>query len=516
MKEIGVFLKDVGTYLGMPAEAVAVLLFLIAIGYWRYGYHRDTLKGLGGRADVRERLEKHGSWREAYFGGLRRGLAWVDGKLGTSAWSAESYDFALRMAFVYPIASLVIIWMFTGQNTSGIEGLLAEDISPMQRVLAVGLTVLSAAMFYASRTSKGWRQWAYIPFAFAFAFAGAGAFAFASALASVVVSTVAFASAVAVAVAGAVAGAFAGAFAGAVAGAFAGAFAAAVAGAFANTFIVAVGSAGALAGVVAIVYLQMTMDRFGRLGLFYLLYGISMFLTLGALGHYARPLNLDSQGAKTFLIFLALLPLTNSIFDWLSLAATRRLLCHVAEGKLSNAQVAAKALTSLVIGIALLVALAMTCTAAVQTMNLLSQSNGGPQFLDVAWLLQRLHTAPNDPAVWWVYFTLFSTMLPTLVHVLVASASFVTWRLPDRFRQSWLAKIDIEGHPNTESHLYDPKEHHPLLVGMALRLTALDAATLILTAFVCALLTVLGWLVLPGLAQALLSLCEWIALALHA
>ena len=89
-----------------------------------------------GLAGVRERLAAHGGWRKAYFGHLRRALAWVDKGLGPSAWSADSYEFTLTMAFIYPFASLFIVWLVTGQNTSGISALLPEDFALWRRALA--------------------------------------------------------------------------------------------------------------------------------------------------------------------------------------------------------------------------------------------------------------------------------------------------------------------------------------------------------------------------------------------
>ncbi len=109
--------------------------------------------------------------------------------------------------------------------------------------------------------------------------------------------------------------------------------------------------------------------------------------------------------------------------------------------------------------------LAVAITAALQTMNLPFSQPGGPELFDLAGTLHRLRTNPSDVSVWWVYFTLFSTMLPTVFHATVASASFVTWRLPDSWKTHWLNLIDPAK---------DIKDDHPLLVGMSWRLTAID------------------------------------------
>ncbi len=149
---------------------------------------------------------------------------------------------------------------------------------------------------------------------------------------------------------------------------------------------------------------------------------------------------LEHKIAGFIFVFLVLLPLTNSVFDWLSLAATRGLLKGMAarDGTPLAASGPGTRFLGWFLGVMLLAGLAVAATAGLQTMNLLSQSHGRPEFFDLAGLLYRLRANPADPAVWWVYFTLFSTMLPTVFHAAIASASFVTWRLPDSWKRHWL------------------------------------------------------------------------------
>jgi hypothetical protein len=135
-------------------------------------------------------------------------------------------------------------------------------------------------------------------------------------------------------------------------------------------------------------------------------------------------------------------------------------------------------------------------------MNLLSQGHGGPELFDLAGTLNLLRTTRYDVSVWWVYFTLFSTMLPTVFHAAVASASFVTWRLPDSWKMHWLTLIDPEK---------DIKEDHPLLVGMSWRLTAIDVLTVILAALATAVLAWMLFWLMPHEGRGLLWLCEKVA-----
>ena len=90
LKEILNAIEAFGKWLG--GDPTAIVIFLVpAFGliYWRFKYYQDVLKTPLGLAGVRERLAAHGGWRKAYFGHLRRALAWVDKGLGPLAWSAE-------------------------------------------------------------------------------------------------------------------------------------------------------------------------------------------------------------------------------------------------------------------------------------------------------------------------------------------------------------------------------------------------------------------------------------------
>ena len=108
----------------------------------------------------RERLAAHGGWRSAYFGLLRRALTWVDCQLGPSARSADSYEFTLNMALIYPVASLFIVWVVTAQNTSGISALLPSDLPLSGRAIFVSGVCACAFFYYRFLTSSDWQKWA--------------------------------------------------------------------------------------------------------------------------------------------------------------------------------------------------------------------------------------------------------------------------------------------------------------------------------------------------------------------
>jgi hypothetical protein len=169
VKDILKAIEDLGKYLGLDPAATLILLVLpLGLLYWRFRYNKDALLGSRSLARVRESLEVR-DWRSAYFGRLQRVLGWVDGKLGQSAWSADSYEFTLTMAFVYPFASLLIVWVVTGQNTSGIAELLPEQEPAWTRTLFLVITWTDIYLWYKFTVSSGWRRLVYYTVAFAVA-----------------------------------------------------------------------------------------------------------------------------------------------------------------------------------------------------------------------------------------------------------------------------------------------------------------------------------------------------------
>ncbi len=219
-------------------------------------------------------------------------------------WTGWSFDVCALIAVFYPVSSLFLTWVLTGEagelgDTLG----LRAGLPGWQRwsvVMAFGC--MAFALWRANRSSS-WRSqvWMIGAGAGAFAVAGAGAFA------------------VAVAVAGAVAGAFAVAVAFAGAGAFAGAvaFAGAGAGAVAVAFAVAVfGSVNLLAEKA---------NRKRRLGTFWLYFWpVALFACYLILWAEIR-LGVRDE-LLLLLVMLGLVPLVNIPFDWTSIGATRALL----------------------------------------------------------------------------------------------------------------------------------------------------------------------------------------------
>jgi hypothetical protein len=139
---------------------------------------------------------------------------------------------------------------------------------------------------------------------------------------------------------------------------------------------------------------------------------------------------MDDPTAAIWIVTLALLPLVNAVFDWLSYGITLWLLTrgHRRGWPLVSA------LADLAAAAVLFAALSVTLVCL---FGLIDHLRGAP-LIDVGRLLIGLR---DDPAGnWWLVAMVASTLVPTLLHLGLAFVSAVTWfraglwnRLLDRF-----------------------------------------------------------------------------------
>ena len=134
----------------------------------------------------------------------------------------------------------------------------------------------------------------------------------------------------------------------------------------------------------------------------------------------------------SMLVFLAALPLVNAVLDWGSVGVTRLLLRRAALTR-SKAQRVALGLLDAAIALGVLAGLTIAMVGAVRGLNTVHVLAGGyADLVDLAGILDRVAATPADPAVWWIYITLFSTLLPSVVHAIAAAAWVLTPTLLDR------------------------------------------------------------------------------------
>ncbi len=374
------------------------------------------------------------------------------------------FDRALLVAVVYPSLLIFIHWWWTGED-GRIGGLVVFEREEQDWARGVTLGMIAFVLFFRPvvfaaaaspqrflRSAAGWL----IASDRRMLIAVAGAGAVVGAVVGAVAGAVAGAGAAAGAVAGAVVGAVLGAVAGAVVGAVAGAAAVAVAvavvgagavvgavagvvavvGAVAGAVVVAgavaaagagaVAAAGAVAivGVVAVLVVGVVEVLVSRqktaIASIFLIATLTMSL---AFCFAVLPWDAVPEEARAFFLFLAVLPILNAVFDTVSYAVT---LALTQRGLRLGAVAFLLGVLDFIIAGALFLGLGAALIAAIAAMNALS----GVVFVDPVQLIGGLYDWQQN---WWLYAMLFSTILPTGLHFLVASFSLssvvpISWR----------------------------------------------------------------------------------------
>ena len=361
--------------LGWPIVCFIVLMCIPAL--------RNTADNPSDRAYWRDLL-RHDRPAERYRSVMRRGLDWLDSRLSAHeaqqgpaqrAWSFGLLNATMALAFAYPILAITIQWLCGSAIDFGGQEVIAA--SPPQARIFTAVWLGSSLFFYlfAGASKSRWR-WTLVILATGILLLGS---IFADRFA--VPGNVAVAGTVAVAVAGAVAGAVAVAVAVAVAGTVAGQ---AVAGAEVRSSRPMAWRLLYCGVLVALLIVAIKMpDDFGA-------------------GQRSR--------AVFVMLTFCLLPLVNAVFDFASVGLTRYLLRLGLEQK----RAAWRAVLDGLGGIAIFFALGCTLIAFV---TFVVPADGVP-LVDLTQLFADMRRAPGDYI--WLMVTLFSTLIPTLLHLSVA------------------------------------------------------------------------------------------------
>ena len=365
---------------------------------------RNTADNPSDRAYWRDLL-RHDRPAERYRSVMRRGLDWLDSRLSAHeapqgpaqrAWSFGLLNATMALALAYPIVAITIQWLWGSAIDFGGQEVIA--VSPSQARIFTAVWLGSSLFFYlfAGASKSRWR-WPLFILATGILLLGpiyADRFA--------VPGNVAVASTVASVGAGAFAGTVA--FAGAVAFAVVVAFG--VASASADTFTFKGTVAGAVACVVVVAEELSSRPMAWRL----LYCGALVALLIVAV---KMP---DDFGAGQrnqavfFMLTMGLLPLVNAVFDFASVGLTRYLLRLGLEQK----RAAWRAVLDGLGGIAIFFALGCTLIAFV---TFVVPADGVP-LVELKQLFADMRRAPGDYI--WLMVTLFSTLIPTLLHLSVA------------------------------------------------------------------------------------------------
>ena len=314
-------------------------------------------------------LLRHDRPAERYRSVMRKGLDWLDSRLSSReaqqgpaqrAWSFGLLNITMGLAFAYPILAITIQWLCGHAIDFGGQEVIAA--SPPQARIFTAVWLGSSLFFYlfAGASKSRWR-WTLVILATGILLLG-------------LIFADRFAVPENVAVAGLVAG--------------------------------AVAFASAVADAVATAEKRSSRQMAWRL----LYCGVLVALLIVAI---KMPDDFGAgQRSRAVFVMLTfcLLPLVNAVFDFASDGLTRYLL----RLRLEQKRAAWRAVLDGLGGIAIFFALGCTLIAFV---TFVVPADGVP-LVDLTQLFADMRRAPGDYI--WLMVTLFSTLLPTLLHLSVA------------------------------------------------------------------------------------------------
>ncbi len=128
-----------------------------------------------------------------------------------------------------------------------------------------------------------------------------------------------------------------------------------------------------------------------------------------------KVLGLEQAPEWALLLMLLVLPLINALFDWVSLGLTRKLL---RDGlRKGGYWPFFNAALDVLAAIGLLFLLLVVCLGYIHMLNIAALSAGSPLVFDMSGTLALLRSDPGNSSLWWIYITVFSTFIPSLVNL---------------------------------------------------------------------------------------------------
>lgn len=119
-------------------------------------------------------------------------------------------------------------------------------------------------------------------------------------------------------------------------------------------------------------------------------------------------------------LFFGILPLTNAIFDWLSLNVTRGLLIRIRKRHSHWIEATSLIVIDIVLAAVFIFAVTGFTVTVVSLINKLIYVGSGTLAFDFTDLMTKLKSSEHLAEVGWVHAMVFSTIVPTLVHLLFA------------------------------------------------------------------------------------------------
>ncbi|MEM1389528.1 MAG: hypothetical protein AAGG45_00475 [Pseudomonadota bacterium] len=438
---LGGFRDALGVFTGERLAALAMILLVVfMVATWINLKTRLALPSADWLPEkVAEERVRYLNWRDDLATGgqipqlynrlLQGALNWLsrflkDDDRQPQYWSGPALDRCLLLALIYPIITLISVWHLTGQTGPVETALQLEpDTTGAQR----GFSAFSIIIFYGSyiwlHTPPSIHQtgmWRIIRWLAAI-----------SASVSVAILVIATANVIAGAIIIALGYAFTVSFAVSRAGARESVGTAGVAFAVAFSVTIAFGTVGGLVGIIGLVFGAALLVAFTRAAYamnlaswtFFNFVAIYLGLIAGLIRYWDVVPGVGQAPEWLLLVFLGVLPLLNALFDWLSIGFTRWLLnTGLRKGGWWGL---AFAMVDLIVAALALFALMIVTIGFLEWLNALSAAGGGNPVLDIRGLIETLKTDPDNPSVWWIYVTIFTTFIPSLVNLVLGGLSVI-------------------------------------------------------------------------------------------
>jgi hypothetical protein len=442
--------------LGSPLWLIG--MFALAAGALAHHFAAADLEDSGGRAKLREALEAGGELRRLYIRLLTPALDRLDRIFGDADkasfslpspfgnreahpyWTAWSFDRCALLALAYPLLSLFVVWVWTGESGPIAQWLgMKHGAAWRERLVAAAAIIIISFMLWRSMRLSGWRSYVWLATVAVICAAFFGLHDINKVFFFTFIGTAVVAIGIAIIFIFTFATAFI--ISGNVSGAALVAYAVNITIYNPGYFIGFLVGVGAVSVVIAVKY----CERHNALGWFWVGYWP---LVLAA--SYIGLISGLWQGAAASLridLMFALIPIVNIPFDWASLGLTRALLRRGAEdGAPSPLWLG---LLDFFLGLILLALLAVALIAALQGADAIILHFHRDPVANVVALLDNIAENPRDPANYWAYATLFSTLIPSALNAVIGAVSLIGWWLP-RVREWVLTQLHALDRENTK------------------------------------------------------------------
>ncbi len=353
--------------------------------------------------------------------------------IGVQPWTAKSFGFMLNLAVLYPVAFLLVGWLFSNYGKLGsLEVLPAIPskytiVAFCERAVILALLSFGIFSFYKGIKTKVWKLslvWYVVAFIVAVAFSIIALFFKVIAIGFTVASASIFAFIFLKSKT----------FAGTIAVSASGAFAITV---FSINYNITTYILLFISAIISHFILILILNKYhsfqkNKASFWFISWFILLAYLLGSIYLITNFNKLNSiiNDSLIMILFLGILPLFNAPLDWLSLGFTRGLLQAIADKKHSTKGIIFMLVLDLIVAIVFLVLVTASSLLGILLVNYIA----GTGVVNLSDIFSQLKDLSKSS---WIWAMLISTLIPTLVHIyFVIYALLVSFFTSERLKEA--------------------------------------------------------------------------------